>query len=352
MERKPLGEQADHQRIKALLKEKNPGWKQTRLTALKMGFDVTNSHKFIAESVGVSTKTLWRWFAIYRKDGLNAVLKRNYGIGRPSGMDEEIEAYLRKGLQNARWNTAQQAREELERHFQHRFKYTTVWNWIKKCAGVLRVPRPVHEKRDSVKAEQFKRCFLGILKAVPLSGKKPVKLWFADESRYGLLPNLRRVWTLKALRPHKKWQSKYQWSYCYGALDPIEGKAVFLQTPSVSMEWTQAFLEEIKQQYPEYEHIIVWDGAGFHPKDSSHKAVPDEVHVVKLPPYSPELNAIEKLWDLIQDQTANKLWPSIKRLDEVVALHLKDWWEAPQKVIGLFGNGWARLSGKRFIASL
>ena len=118
------------------------------------------------------------------------------------------------------------------------------------------------------------------------------------------------------------------------------------------MQWTKTFLEEIKKQYPEYEHIVVWDGAGFHPKDSSHEAVPDEVHVVKLPPYSPELNAIEKLWDLIQDQTANKLWPTIKRLDEVVALHLKDWWETPQKVISLFGNGWVRLSGKRYMKSI
>ncbi len=202
----------------------------------------------------------------------------------------------------------------------------------------------MHEKRDSSKSEAFKRNFLGILKGLPTTGTKPVKLWFADESRYGLLPNLRRVWTLKGLRPHKRWQSTYQWSYCYGALDPIEGKTVFLQTPSVNMDWTKVFLEQIQSQYPDYEHIVIWDGAGFHAKDSSHEIVPDAVHIVTLPPYSPELNPIEKLWDLIQDQTANKLWPTIQRLDEVVALHLKDWWEAPEKVIRLFGKGWIRLS--------
>ena len=64
------------------------------------------------------------------------------------------------------------------------------------------------------------------------------------------------------------------------------------------------------------------------------------VHIVTRPPYSPELNPIEKLWDLIQDHTANKLWPTITRLDEVVGLHLKDWWEDPHRVISLFGNGW------------
>ena len=69
--------------------------------------------------------------------------------------------------------------------------------------------------------------------------------------------------------------------------------------------------------------------------------IPEGIHIVTLPPYSPELNPIEKLWDLIQDQTANKLWPTIERLDTVVGLHLKDWWEAPDKVISLFGKGYS-----------
>jgi hypothetical protein len=68
------------------------------------------------------------------------------------------------------------------------------------------------------------------------------------------------------------------------------------------------------------------------------------LHIVTLSSYSPELNPIEKLWDLQQDQTANKLWATIERLDTVVGLHLKEWWEAPNKVIRLFGKGWIRYS--------
>ena len=98
-------------------------------------------------------------------------------------------------------------------------------------------------------------------------------------------------------------------------------------------------MRQIKKQYPDDEPVVVWDGAGFHLKDSHHEKVPEWIHIVTLPPYSPELNPIEKLWDLIQDHTPNKLWPSIERLDQVVALHLKDWREAPEKVISLFGKG-------------
>ena len=167
MRRRRLGEPADRQKVKVLLKENNPGWKQTRLTALKMGFNSQNSNAFIAESLGVSEPSVKRWFATFRKAGIEAVLERKYSSGRPSDLNEEIESYLLKGLEKGRWNTAGQARGELEKHFEQRFKYKTVWVWLKKCAGVLRVPRPVHEKRDSAKAEAFKRNFLGILKKAP-----------------------------------------------------------------------------------------------------------------------------------------------------------------------------------------
>ena len=91
---------------------------------------------------------------------------------------------------------------------------------------------------------------------------------------------------------------------------------------------------------------ILWSGmeAGFHPKDSSHEKVPEGIHILTLPPYSPELNPIEKLWDLIQDHTANKLWSTLEKLDDFVALKLKDWWNTPEHVISLFGENWIRLS--------
>lgn len=202
----------------------------------------------------------------------------------------------------------------------------------------------MHEKRDSEATQRFKRQFLGHLKQVPVKPGKPVKIRFADESRYGLLPVYRRCWTKKGLRPHKRGQTRYDWSYCYGALDVLEGKSVFVQTPAVNLQWTHAFLEQIKKQYPDHGHIVVWDGAGFHPKDNADKHVPEGIYLVALPPYSPELNPIEKLWDLIQDHTANKLWPSIERLDQVVASLLKDWWEDPAKILRLVGRGWIRSS--------
>ena len=349
MRRRRLGNDSERRRIAALLKKKNAGWQQTRLMVLKMAMNSENTTAFICDSTGVSVPTISRWLAAYRSGGLEQVLERGTKDNhRPRKIDQEVVDYLERGFQAERWNTLVQARYELERHFDRQFNYQTLWVWAKKCTGVLRVPRPVHEKRNPARAESFKRNFFGILKNVNLKGDKPVKIWFADESRYGLLPNLRRVWTKKGQRPHKHWKSEYKWSYCYGAIDVVDGCTVFLQTPTVNLDWTEAFLLQIKKQYPNHEHVVVWDGAGFHPQDSYHQQVPSGIHIVMLPPYSPELNPIEKLWDLIQDHTSNKLWPTIERLDQVVALHLKDWWEDPIRVIRLVGNGWIRASVNAF----
>jgi hypothetical protein len=108
---------------------------------------------------------------------------------------------LLKGLENAGWNTAQQARAELSVHFNRSFSYHQVWHGLKECAGVIRVPRPVHEKRGSKKAEACKRDFQGSLRHQPISEKGPIKIWLADESRCGLLSKLRRVWSLQGRRP-------------------------------------------------------------------------------------------------------------------------------------------------------
>jgi transposase len=343
-----LGSTEERQTIGERLKSEPEGWKKERLIAVKMGMDPNRTLEEISRTVNRGAATVQRWFAIYKQSGLKGLLKRGYGKGRPSTMDESIQEFLSEGLKEGRWNTAKQTQDELEKQFKRKFKYKTVWYWLKKKAGVLRRPRPVHKKKDVVKAEAFKRNFLGTLKKLPLEKGKPVKVWFADESRYGLLPVIRRVWTLRGLRPHVDWKTQYQWSYCYGALDIVDGETVFLQTPSVNMDWTKCFLGEILKAYPGHEHVVVWDGAGFHAKTSEHWSVPKGIHLVALPPYSPELNPIEKLWDLIQDHTANKLWETIELLDEAVGKLLEQWWLDPRRVIRLVGKNWHRLSANAF----
>jgi len=102
--------------INALLKKEQSGWLTTRLIALKMGLHSGNTLAHIAETVNVDVATLKRWFRACRQRGLEAVIHRGASTGRPNNCDEQVQAYLKKGLENARWNTAVQAQEGLEAH--------------------------------------------------------------------------------------------------------------------------------------------------------------------------------------------------------------------------------------------
>ena len=72
------------------------------------------------------------------------------------------------------------------------------------------------------------------------------------------------------------------------------------------MEASRCFLDQVGQSAPQAMHIVIQDGAGFHPKERAVER-PANVRVITRPPYSPELNPIEKLWDVIKDRICNRV---------------------------------------------
>ena len=105
-------------------------------------------------------------------------------------------------------------------------------------------------------------------------------------------------------------------------------EAFFLTLPGVDLNLSGLFLERLAASDPEAEHVVIWDQAGFHPKPELH-AVPARVHLVPLPPYSPELNPVEAIGDVIKDRipaprpasarasssaTSNQIWMASRML--------------------------------------
>lgn len=137
-----MGTDEDRQRVRQQLKVEKEGWRKERLIALSMGFSSENTLDEISAAIGRSVPTIQRWFSSYRKGGLEGVLKRNFKGKKNQHYDEEVEAFLIKGLKNARWNTAVQAQEDLQKKFKKSFKYTTVWTWLKKMRRGVSSPSP------------------------------------------------------------------------------------------------------------------------------------------------------------------------------------------------------------------
>ena len=105
------------------------------------------------------------------------------------------------------------------------------------------------------------------------------------------------------------------------------------------LEHVQAFLEQVAQSDPVAEHIIIWDGAGFHHRPGDER-IPERVHLVPLPAYSPELNPIERLWDVVKDQICNRVFDTLDAIEEKITEALRPYWEQPVYARSLVGDGW------------
>jgi transposase len=226
-------------------------------------------------------------------------------------------------------------------HERHGLKRSldSVYYWLGKLGGALKVPRPVHAKKNAEKAADFKEHLYQKLQALDLPPGRRVRVWVQDEARYGLHTVRRRCWGLRGVRVVKPVQQKYEWGYVYGALDVVAGDAEFCFLPSVSLELTHIFLKQIADADPEAEHVIIWDQAGFHHAEGDPR-LPERIHLLPLPPYSPELNPTEKLWDIIKDHISNRVFETLDDIEAVMGNALRPYWSSTAPVLSLVGDGW------------
>jgi hypothetical protein len=174
---------------------------------------------------------------------------------------------LLAGLQSGQWKRAKEIQHWLRDRHWIRLKLPGVYYWLGKLGGVLKVPRKTHAQKDAAAAEKFQHTLCAQLASLNVAGGRPVHLWVADEHRYGLIPVVRKCWTLRGVRPTVPYRTKYEWAYLYSALE-VDGQnaAEFLCLPEVSLETSRLFLKHLAASDPGAEHVVIWDQAGFHPK--------------------------------------------------------------------------------------
>ena len=129
--------------------------------------------------------------------------------------------------------------------------------------------------------------------------QKPLRILFQDEARFGRISDPRRCWCSARKRPIVKSQTVREYTYLYGALSPTDGQCHFLILPSMTKVCMDIFLEELSNRYPDNYLLLICDGAACHQMDST--TLPDNVMMETLPPYCPDLNPCENLWDEIRE---------------------------------------------------
>jgi transposase len=192
------------------------------------------------------------------------------------------------------------------------------WDWLKRFGFRLRRPRRRHAKADQERQAEFKRELPKILERVRQEHPgAEVELWSFDEHRLGLKPILRRVWVAPGQEPIAPVRPAYQWLYLDAFVCPERGETFWLILPRVSTEIFSLALREFARSTGagRDKHIVlVLDRAGWH--ISRDLEIPEGIHLVPLPPYSPELQPAERLWPLADEGVANQAIETLDHLEE------------------------------------
>ena len=136
---------------------------------------------------------------------------------------------------------------------------------------------------------------------------------FQDEAGFGRINTPKRCWCPKGIRPSVPCHRIRQYRYAYGAVDPDTGEHFFLVLPWCNTEMMNMFLDELSKQYPDYIIMLICDGAGWH--KSKGLVVPDNIRIIHIPPYTPEMNPIEQIWKELRKYFCNELFHT---LDDVI----------------------------------
>jgi transposase len=315
-------------------------WARRRLLVVRL---IAQHELMVAEIMriaDVSRQTVFTYRDKVVAGGVAGLLKRDWKGARVPTVRGAVAADFIQRLEAGQFRQARDAQVWIKKRTHRTLSESGVRKVLRRLGGKLKVPRKSHAKKDPKKAEAFKLELPARLTAVVgVAPTQPVRLWVLDEHRYGLLPVLRRVWGRRGVRVHAPYATRYQWGYLHEALE-VDGanRAELLFTPAIDREIHALFLHQIAASEPAALHVVIADQAGFH-LPAADVRLPANVRLLPLPPYSPELNPVERFGGLLKARVANRLYPSLRKLeDHLAAAHE---WTQPAKVAGLI-HGWLR----------
>jgi transposase len=172
---------------------------------------------------------------------------------------------------------------------------------------------------------------------------RSVRLMFQDEGRFGLLGKPRRCWAPAGVRPVVGARLLRKFSYAFAAVSPHDGVMDSLILPwvnasTMSMSMSM-FLATVSQRHPDEYIVMVMDQAGWH---IAHELeVPKNMRLVLLPPYSPEINPAEHIWDALRENCiGNTVFASLDAADKALSKGLRSLESDPERMQSLTGFEW------------
>ena len=179
----------------------------------------------------------------------------------------------------------------------------------------------------------------GLGRSLRKAGVSPGALvGFADEMRVGLRGMVRRVWGARGLKVVQSLQLRYEWKYLFLVVDFGRGKLEWAWMDSMKSETVVRAVLGMRRHTQV--RALVWDGASSHRSELVRSVV--GVKTVVQPPYSPELNPTERVFEEVRRWVEGRVYGSIEEKTAAVDEYLRELESDPERVKSLVSWEWIR----------
>ena len=298
-----------------------------------------------AEIIGRNRVTVQKWLRKYKEEGIEGLLEKKERTGRPRKIPEWAEKALEKRLSEEEgFESYGEICRWLSEKLGIEAKYETVHKLVRyKLKGKPKIARPRDKRQSKEKVKEFKEKFTEnivmlcwvIVNVMKLGNK--IRFFCADETRLGLKTISGRKITKRGVKPIGEVEWKFKATYLYGAVEPKTGESFFYEFSHLNGKCFEKYLELLSEQYADSILIIQLDNGRFH-KGKDLK-VPSKIILMFQPPYAPELNPIEQVWQYLKRGLRWKLPANLDELRVYVIPRLN---EMTEEVI-------ASITGRQFI---
>ena len=275
-----------------------------------------------AQTLGKGEATVHRWLRLYREGGIEKLLLEKKSPGTPKKFSVEQAAKVQKELRDPQgFSSYKEVRLWLRAIEGIKASYQSIYRLVKgELQAKLKVARPRSNKQNTEAVarfiEQLPEQVNTLLAEAGQSGKRWEKLcyWCQDETRLGLPTISGKKLTLKGIKPVGVKQWKFEYFYLYGAVELASGRQFIWEFSHLDQVCFEEYLYRFAQTFPNELHLLQVDNAPSH--TATQLKVPDNVILLYQPPYCPEVNAIERLWEYLKSFLQ---WDLFDELDELRA---------------------------------
>jgi transposase len=135
------------------------------------------------------------------------------------------------------------------------------------------------------------------------------------------MTHLGKYLTAVGVKPIVKYQHAFKNTYLYGSFSPINGDSFVWEINGTDNKIFEAYLQEFSKQNPTEYKVVVIDNAGFH--STKNINIPDNIFLLNIPPYCPELNPAEKIWQYLKSRFKNQTFGTMENLRQWLINNVK-----------------------------